>query len=200
MLNLCTEMMHFITSKKNKGYFFNVVIVGWARQKCVALSVCWSNPRWPSRISTLFWRLYYWRGQKSLHPLHQRADISHAPIFHTPPFASISRLLSSRAFWSIDSSPWRLSSSCQATRTHGGLLAVKASAKLHILSHHSIFMAGISNPSSQIVLFPMRPRTNQKTVQPNREHLNQSWFKEIYYAGTMTEKTKTGSGTGREKI
>lgn len=33
--------------------------------------------------------------------------------FHTPPFFSISRLLSSRAFWSRDSSPWRLSSSFQ---------------------------------------------------------------------------------------
>lgn len=33
--------------------------------------------------------------------------------FHTPPFFSISRLLSSRAFWSRDSCPWRLSSSFQ---------------------------------------------------------------------------------------
>lgn len=137
-------------------------------------------------------KLYYPWGQKSLHPLHQPTGIFHTPIFHTPPLASISRLLSSRTFWSIDSSPWRLSSSCQATQTHGGLLAVKGSAKLHILSHHSIFMAWISNWSIQTFFFPMRPRTNQKTLQSNKEQLNQRWFKEFHCAvtGRITKRQR----------
>lgn len=67
--------------------------------------------------------------------------IFHTQIFHTPPLASISRLLSSNAFWSIDSSPWRLSCSCQGIQTHGCLLAIKASGKIPILSHHTIFIA-----------------------------------------------------------
>lgn len=78
---------------------------------------------------------------------HPPIDIFHTPIFHTPPLASISSLLSSRAFWSIDSSPWRLSCSCQRIQTHGCLLAIKASGKSHILSHFTIFMAQQSHTS-----------------------------------------------------
>lgn len=79
--------------------------------------------------------------------------IFHTQIFHTPPLASISRLLSSNAFWSIDSSPWRLSCSCKGIQTHGCLLAIKASGKIPILSHHTIFIAQQPHTSTKASLY-----------------------------------------------
>lgn len=84
-------------------------------------------------------------------------EIFHTPIFHTPPLDSISRLLSSRAFCSIDSSPWRLSCSCQ--KTHGCLLGMTASGKIHILSHHAIFMTQQLH-KSQLVFFVLQATYN----------------------------------------
>lgn len=141
-------------------------------------------------------------------------DIFHTPIFHTPPLASISRLLSSKAFWSIDSSPWRLSCSCQGIQTHGCLLAIKASGKIPILSHHTIFMAQQSHTSTKASLyfFPtydsdrcgQMAQTRKFSIQSEERAERHCGLKEQLYCATVywhrerEKKTKRQSETERE--
>lgn len=90
---------------------------------------------------------------------HPPIEIFHTPVFHTPPLDSISRLLSSRAFWSIDSSPWRLSCSCQRTETHGRPLGMTAPGKKsHIVTSYYIYdSATAQRHKSELVVFNTRP-------------------------------------------
>lgn len=140
-------------------------------------------------------------------------EIFHTPIFHTPPLVSISRLLSSRAFRSIDSSPWRLSCSCEPIQTHGRLSGMTASGKFPILSHHSIFMTQRPHTSTKACLyfFSFFPRptwmgamdANQNILWSKRKESNASLWSHLLCYSVMVprerKKTKRRSETGTER-
>ena len=141
-------------------------------------------------------------------------EIFHTPIFHTPPLVSISRLLSSRAFRSIDSSPWRLSCSCEPIQTHGRLLGMTASGKFPILSHHSIFMTQRPHASTKACLcfflffFLGQHRWEQwirtRTFSSQREkraehHCGHIYCATVWCCHEREKKTKRRSETGRER-
>lgn len=140
---------------------------------------CWFNQGVShlvsSRISTLFWRSCGWRGQKSSTHWHiPHPSISYPAFSIHFTFALLQGFLehglvslAAQFLLSTDTDTW-WPSGCQSFR--------QAS---HTVTSSDIYGLNIKFKQSD---FFMWPRTNQKTLQPNREELNRCLFKEFYCA------------------
>lgn len=90
--------------------------------------------------------------------------------FHTPPFFSISRLLSSRAFWSRDSSPWRLSCSFEQMKDTRKPLWVTSHYISHSVTVHSknrwlaFFLCNICTQLAETRKFPGQREDRKQSI------------------------------------
>lgn len=164
---------------KPKQLLFNVEIV----RRNMTLSFCWSNPR--GLVFLHYSKIVLPMRPKVITPIASthwhipHPNISYPAFSIHFTFALLQDFLERRLvslatefLLSSDTDTW-WPSGCKRFR--------QAS---HIVSSFYIYGLNIKLKHSDIFFSPMRPRTNQKTLQSNKEQLNQCWFKAFHCAVT----------------